>query len=128
MKATQIKTITEKHIRKIDKFYRMFSGLSSELIEYNNDVIHLKIKVSKKWPKDSLTTAKQIAQDWKDFNSELKDAKSFVVEIYHISGSTGFVIDPKKRPDKEHLEESIKSLLSDDENSTNYETIKGVFF
>ena len=49
--SPELSTVSDKHIHGVDKFYRMFAGLSSYLLSYENEIIELEIRFSKRWPK-----------------------------------------------------------------------------
>ena len=58
-----IHAISQSHVRRIDKFYRMCAGLSSELVSFRSGVIELEIRKSGRWPKSPEVTARQLAED-----------------------------------------------------------------
>jgi len=76
-----IKKISDFYIRNVDKYYRMCSGLSSDLDDYRDQTIFLTIRISAKWPKSNRITAIQMARSWKAFNPELADARRYQVTI-----------------------------------------------
>jgi hypothetical protein len=79
MDAKQIKIISDRHIKDVDKLFRMFGKLSSRLENYKNQILYLHVSVDKNWTKDPRTTALQLAHSWRDENPELKDALKFEV-------------------------------------------------
>lgn len=83
MTPSEIQRLVEFHVRNVDKFYRMFSGLSSELTDYIDQTVYLKIKMNCKWLKSPYVTAVQLVKDWVH-NKELRDAKNYVVKIYFM--------------------------------------------
>jgi hypothetical protein len=85
--------IVNHQLHNVDKFYRMFAGLSSMLDDYENETIYLTIHKNSKWPKDNLVTAKQLANSWRNFNIELKNAAKYQVTIIHQETPTGFAIN-----------------------------------
>tara|TARA_R110002096_G_scaffold233047_8_gene423027 strand:- start:2129 stop:2551 length:423 start_codon:yes stop_codon:yes gene_type:complete len=109
-----IQAISQRHICSIDKLYRMYGGLSSNLISYDNQVIELEIRKSSKWTKTPEVTARQLADCWKR-NRELSDAVAFVVHLYKQHGPTG-IFTPKKSlrsPDAlEALLEKMKQMAA----------------
>jgi hypothetical protein len=86
-----LEKINYEHVRKVDKFYRMFGGLSSSLTDYKHETIYLTIHISSRWNKDASTTAQKLAKCWKESNTELFAAKYYCVQIYSLNGDTGFV-------------------------------------
>lgn len=85
--------IVDHQLHNVDKFYRMFAGLSSMLDDYVDETIYLTIHKNSKWPKDNHVTAKQLANSWRNFNSELKSAQKYQVTIIHEETPTGFAIN-----------------------------------
>ena len=84
--------IVNHQVHNVDKFYRMFSGLSSMLDDYADSTIYLTIHKNSKWKKDNPTTARQLANSWRNFNDELKDAEKYQVTIIHDETLTGFAM------------------------------------
>lgn len=86
--------LNEKHCRLVDKLYRQFAGLSSEIISYKKRTIELKIRISKRWPKDPATTAIQLAKCWRDYHDCLKTARFYKVTLVYLNSDQekgGFV-------------------------------------
>jgi hypothetical protein len=75
--ASFIQDINHRHIKNVDKLYRMFAGLSSELLEYSDQTLQIAIECSEKWKKPVEDTALQIAESWKTSNPELQHAKYY---------------------------------------------------
>ena len=94
-----IKEINFKHVKGVDKYYRMFAGLSSEFIDLKDDTLYLKIYISPQWSKNPHTTAKQLASSWFEFQPQLAHAKRYHVTIIKIDGDTGFAISPNEMED-----------------------------
>lgn len=104
--------IVNHQVHNVDKFYRMFSGLSSMLDDYADSTIYLTIHKNSKWKKDNPTTARQLANSWRNFNEELKDAEKYQVTIIHDETPTGFIMDIEdlnKSSAFEKIREFIKS-------------------
>ena len=96
----ELSAINSRHAHAVDKLYRMFAGLSSHLLSYEEGVITLQIHHSPRWPKDPLTTAKQLARCWFQFNKELRDAHSYTVYIHPMDQETGAVVSVYKKDRK----------------------------
>ena len=115
-----IKAISQRHIHRIDKLYRMHGGLSSELVSYESGVIELEIRKGKRWPKPPEVTARQLAECWRSSNQELSGAVAFVVHLYEQETSTGFSVPTSQLQDKkavltlaESIRETIKAPVAD---------------
>jgi hypothetical protein len=79
------KKINNNYIHSVDKFYRMFSGLSSYLLSYENETIELEIEVSSRWEKDPRTTSIQLSSSWRRSCHELSDAKKYKVHLSYLA-------------------------------------------
>lgn len=110
MNKKLLKKINHKHIHSVDKFYRMYGGLSSSLTDYKDETIYLAIHISPRWNKDASTTAQQLAECWKTCNTELFAAKYYCVHIYSINGDTGFVTSFNTPPNDKVLKEQIRQF------------------
>lgn len=93
MDKETLEKIVEYHTKHVDKLYRMWGGLASQLTDVMNNTLFITIKVSVRWRKDNHTTARQLAACWKDRNPELQHAKDYVVKIVPIEGITGFALN-----------------------------------
>ncbi len=83
-----LRDVAERHIYSIDKLYRMHAGLSSDLVSYENWIIDLDIRVTKRWPKSLEVTALQMADCWLG-KPELVQAKGYLVHIYDVQKPVG---------------------------------------
>ncbi|MBI5009229.1 MAG: hypothetical protein HZB98_06185 [Bacteroidia bacterium] len=79
--------LNEDHCRRVDKLYRQFAGLASEIISYRNKTLELEIRISSRWPKDPETTAKQISKDWRSAHECLKKAKFYKVKLVFLGAN-----------------------------------------
>lgn len=110
MEKELIKKIAHHHTMVADKFYRMFAGLSSDLDDYTDSTIFITIHKNRRWPKDNIVTAKQIAGDWRDFNDELKDAEKYHVTIIDNDAPTGFVLSKEDLDDKSKVRAVVNAI------------------
>lgn len=75
--------IVKSHIYLIDKYYRMFAGVSSYLANHINGTIYLIVVNSERRYQSTDELARQIARSWKDNpNNGLETAKGFVAFFY----------------------------------------------
>ncbi len=109
MKRELINKIADRHLMEIDKYYRIFSGLSSDLDDYSDDTIYLTVKRNSKWAKGNETTARQIARNWRKVNPELRNAKKFHVTIIkrNLNGSNWFNMEEIHDPIKIKLKTDV---------------------
>jgi len=107
----EVSALNFKHVKSVDKFYRMFIGVGSQLVEAKNDCLTIEINVNDKWlAKKSLTaTALHFLNDWKSFNKELQAFHYHRVYIYK-SGILGFSLDPKTKG--EEIQQKLKQFKS----------------
>jgi len=102
-----IKTMTERQLFKVsqgaiyahDKYFRMFAGLSSDLIWYEDGIATIEVSFKEQYKPKQL--AYKIAYLWQDWVKELKHADAFVVLLYSTSRPSGFYCDPPKEIGKE---------------------------
>ena len=59
MEKELINKIADRHLLEIDKYYRIFSGLSSDLDDYSDDTIYLTVKRNSMWTKGNETTTRK---------------------------------------------------------------------
>jgi len=107
--TAQIETINSFYIRNIDKYFRMFAGLSSRLTRYDEDVIYLEIVNNQTHLLSTYNTAVVFAYKWKNHNPELNDAKGFVVIFKDSDSPQGFAFRATESPEK--LSEKITRTL-----------------
>lgn len=81
MSKNDLDAINHRHLHSIGKLYVMHSGLSSSLIAYEDACLHLWINHDARWKKDASTTARHIANDWRQCNPELALATHYKVEV-----------------------------------------------
>ena len=103
--------LNEKHCRLVDKMYRQFAGLSSEIISFRNMTIELEIRISGRWPKDPKTTAIQISKDWRSTHECLKKAKFYKVNLIFLNPDqdTGGTFSPNQ--DRSSMIQEINEIL-----------------
>jgi hypothetical protein len=101
--------LNEKHCRSVDKLYRQFAGLSSEIISFKKNTIELKIKISDRWPKDPTITAIQLAKCWRHYHDCLKTAKFYKVTLVYLNSDqeTGGFVSLSPDQDISLLAESL---------------------
>lgn len=110
MNKEAIRKIAERHIHSVDKYYRMFGGLSSNLDDYSDSTIYITIHKNRNWKKDNATTAKQLALSWRNGCDALKEAKKYHVTIIHNETPTGFAIPLKELNDIAKVEALLQSV------------------
>jgi hypothetical protein len=103
------KELNKKHCQWVDKLYRQFGGLSSEIISFKNLTIELKIEISERWPKDPTTTAIQIAKDWRHLHDCLKTARFYKVTLvfFNPDQDTGGIVKPSQYQDSSSIAQEL---------------------
>lgn len=112
----EVSNISSRYIHGYDKHFRMWAGISSELISYNNFIISLEINNTEKFKPSNYDTAKWSAINWASFVPELRSARGFVV-TFKKSVSTGFVIGANEVNDKALLEKLIADFKMPQEDN-----------
>lgn len=105
--------LNEKHCREVDKLYRQFAGLSSEIISFENQTIELEIRISERWTKDPTTTAIQIAKDWRNYHTCLKTAKFYKVNLVYLNPDqeTGGFVSASQNKDISSLAQELMNTI-----------------
>lgn len=106
-----VKEITSRHISNVDKFYRMYAGLASNLERYENGILYLRIENTENKLPSNYKTALQISNDWLKMNKELSQAKGFIVSFYSTK-STGFVFNQIDLKDENKIKTVVEELKS----------------
>jgi hypothetical protein len=88
---SQVSELSSRHIRGVDKWYRMFAGCASTLVRYENGIIYLNVENTEKYLLSDYETAVKFVRSWVNFNKELAHARGFIVCFYK-TGITGFML------------------------------------
>ena len=128
-----LREVAREYINRIDKHYRMHAGLSSDLVSYEDGIIELEIRVTKRWPKSHEVTALQLANSWR-WNDELVQAKGYLVHIYDVQRPVGLSVPAHKSSAEgptqdEWLESVVAAMKAMAEPSTDVlaATVRGEF-
>ena len=83
----EVSVINLKHLRTVDKLYRINSGVGSNLLSVRNDTMVLEININDKWLENKTLkqTSNQFLNCWKKFNSVLQKSRYYTVYIYNAS-------------------------------------------
>ena len=130
--SPELEEIRVHHIHSSDKCYRMYGGLASNLLSFENHIIELEIRHADRWSKAPDLTALQIATGWKD-NKILNQATGYLVHLFRRVNNPGVVaqVPKSERQNKvdEFCSEFIEALkaAADTSNDQYLESIKGEF-
>ena len=130
--SPELEEIRIHHIHSRDKCYRMYGGLASNLLSFENHIIELEIRHADRWSKAPDVTALQIATGWKD-NKILNQATGYLVHLFRRVNNPGVVaqVPKSERQNKvdEFCSEFIEALkaAADTSNDQYLESIKGEF-
>jgi len=106
-----LKEINKKHMFESDKWFRMYVGVSSTLIDYRDDIVYIKIENTERQLKSDVNLASKIITSWKrDIDSELKIARGFVIYMYKTNKSTGFTLVNDEIRNNELKEKSTNEM------------------
>ena len=125
MEKELIKKIVDYHVYHVDKLYRQFGGLQSEMTDYEDETIYLKIQTNSRWGKDNIVTAKQLADSWKTFNKELKDAKRYHVTIFNRETPTGIAVQSNTLNNEQNLQTFVDAIKNIQPMAELQHTLKG---
>jgi hypothetical protein len=117
--------LNEEHCSSVDKLYRMFGGLASKIISYEKGTIELEIRISKRWPKDSTTTAIQLSKCWRKYNDCLKDARFYKITLVFLNPNqdTGGILNISPNQDMHLFNHEAKELCQKMNNSGENQSI-----
>jgi hypothetical protein len=99
MTKKEVSAINDYYIRNMDKFWRMYAGVSSQLLFYRDGILYIEIQNSEKNILSTFNTAVAFANRWRDYNDELKNAQGFVVVFKKINRETGFALSTNEGKD-----------------------------
>ena len=125
MEKELIKKIVDYHVYHVDKLYRKFAGLQSEMTDYDDETIYLHIKTSSRWGKDNKVTARQLAVDWRNVNKELKDAKRYHVTIFKNETPTGISVNTNNLSNVESIQAFVDAIKNIQPMAELQHTLKG---
>lgn len=119
MDKSIIDQINKTHIYRVDKLYRMYGGLASLLLDYEDHTLFMKIEVHARWPKDPVTTAVEIASKWRKLRPELAEARFYNTTIYFIDeeDKSGFG-SPEAKADRYDVSDKFSQLTGHDDISS----------
>lgn len=91
--TSPVSAINERHIPRVDKFFRMCAGASSKLLELRNFSFLLEIKIDSRVTEESAPQLVwNIAQSWLSQNPELENCLTCTVYLRRSPGPTGFML------------------------------------
>ena len=128
MEKELINQINERHAKNVDKWFRMFHNFGSELLDYREETIHIKIDKCRaaRWNKDDETTALQFAESYRKFEPELRHAKRFHVCILKRGSKVnhGFVISKENLTDPQRVFNMATKLMEQEKEDEPEEGIQ----
>ena len=130
--SPELEEIRIYHIHSRDKCYRMYGGLASNLISFENKIIELEIRHAERWSKAPDVTALQIATGWKD-NKILNQATGYLVHLFRRVNNPGVVAQVPKSEKQNKVDEFCSEFIealkaaADTSNDQYLESIKGEF-
>jgi hypothetical protein len=92
-----LKQLNRQYFLKKDMYSTVLDGLSSNLISYRNGIMYIEVVMNTKWKRSYDFTAYQVAHDWKDSFSTLKNALGCKIYIIDKRRFPTSVIDDISR-------------------------------
>jgi hypothetical protein len=130
--SPELEEIRVRHISSRDKCYRMYGGLASNLISFENKIIELEIRFADRWPKPPDVTALQLATGWK-YNEILNQATGYFVHLFKRRTNPGVVAQVPKTENQNKVDKFCSEFIAalkaaaDNTNDEYLESIRGVF-
>jgi hypothetical protein len=87
-----LKDLNSRHVRSIDKWYRMCTGAGSKITAFEEGTIYLAIWVERQQPPFDEIVGK-VARSWLH-EEELKNAFRYVAVIFQTDGRLGALVNP----------------------------------
>lgn len=91
--SLDLAAINERHVRGVDKWYRMCVGAASNLTSFENGIVYLDIHVDNRLDQPLAGITRKIAQSWL-MEEELKCADGYSAHIYKTERPSGGMVVP----------------------------------
>jgi hypothetical protein len=104
-----LREIARRHIYKIDKWYRMFGGASSDLLSFEDGTLTLEVRLDKRAQTSATEMALKLAKSWR-YERELHGAERFVVYVYRDNRPVGLSQKQPKVKDPDYLSTLVKQI------------------
>jgi hypothetical protein len=88
-----LKDLNSRHVRSIDKWYRMCTGAGSEITAFEEGTIYLAISVDERQQPPFDEIVGKVARSWLN-EEELKNAFRYVGIIFQTDGRLGALVNP----------------------------------
>ena len=130
--SPELEEIRDNHIHRRDKCYRMYGGLASDLISFENQIIELEIRFADRWSKSPDVTALQLASAWKE-NKILEQATGYLVHLFKRVSNPGVVAQVPKSDTRDKIDEFCSEFIealkaaADTTNDQYIGSVKGSF-
>jgi hypothetical protein len=85
--------INKRHVRGVDKWYRMYAGAASNLTSFDNGIIYLDIHVDNRLDQPLAEITRKIAESWL-MEEELRCADGYLAHIYKTERPSGGMAVP----------------------------------
>jgi len=110
LSKAEIDKIRDQYVRGVDKWRRMYMGLSSSLKKYEDGIVYIEIENTEKVASSDFKTAEAIVQSWVGFSKELRQARGWVVYFHKTNVPTGFTISFNDPNNKDILENFVNQM------------------
>ena len=122
----EIERININHISRLDKWFRMFGGFSSNLVQYRNEIIHIEVINTESKFESNRELILKVIESWKTtLQNEVKNRKGIVIYLYKTNKSVGFNI-PAVRLLETRFVKSLISKIKKKENLSLVEIFSGI--
>jgi hypothetical protein len=89
-----LKDLNSRHVRSIDKWYRMCAGAGSKITAFEEGTIYLAIWVDERQQPPFDEIVGKVARSWLH-EEELKNAFRYVAVIFQTDGRLGALVNPQ---------------------------------
>ena len=108
----ELREVASLHVHRIDKLYRMYAGIASDLKGFTDESMILEVRIGQRPPNPLEEMVRKLAASW-HAEPELRSAKRFVAYVYTNNRPVGLSVDtsPFQRGDiKGFAEVLVKQL------------------
>jgi hypothetical protein len=109
-----VNRINEKFVRSTDKFHRMFRGVGTELLNYVDGCLYIRIHAGEGNTEGSRVLADKSSANLRDWIPELKDAKEYHAQIRYMKKPADIAMnmpDPKNQNAMEAMAMAMADVL-----------------
>ncbi len=107
IQARSLEEINQQHVARVDKYFRMFHGLSSYAAGFHAGQIYLEVRLDRRFQGDPDEMVRKVAATWRN-EPEFAEAEGYSALLYRTARQQGFIIMDDGSP--ENLAAQIEAM------------------